>query len=62
MLPGYALGGVLSANVVTDYDRARVSGPRLQAIIDHWDEIDRVPRAGMALMALQTAGKDVGER
>jgi len=56
---GCRITDLLPDGVVTDYDRARARDENLQAIVDHWDEIDPVLRVGMALMVLQAARKDM---
>lgn len=50
---GCRITDLLPDAVVTDYDRARAADPRLQTIIENWQELPEIVKAGWAFTVEQ---------
>ena len=46
---GCRINDLLPDSVVTDYDRARAADPRLQAIIENWQDLPEIVEAGLGI-------------
>lgn len=50
---GCRITDLLPDTVVTDYDRTRAADPRLQAIIENWQDLPEIVKAGWAFTVEQ---------